>query len=56
MAHVEEKYHNNPYFQTLFVRFALDWIGKNIYVLLLNLLDRGSSMSLHDVEQGNMPR
>ena len=31
-----KKYHNNPYFQTLFVRFALDWIGKNIYFLSLS--------------------
>ena len=38
MAHIEEKYHNNSYFQTLFVRFALDWIGKNIYFLSLKIV------------------
>jgi len=43
-----KKYHNNPYFQTLFVRFALDWNGKNIYVLSLNPSATGG----HDIRDG----
>ncbi len=36
MVHIEEKYHNNPYFQTLFVRFALDYNEQNLYFLTAN--------------------
>ena len=46
MAHIEEKYHNNPYFQTLFARFALDYNEQNLYFLTADWTPASNMQSL----------